>query len=153
MRASRAQPVPSSRRGSPRYQPPDAALVVTCRPPVEDTAPPRDRVVGLRHSKVYPSGAAVFGLGQQGTLVRPPRERDRVFYLVTISEEDQPAGGPFDDVTTAAAHALEVSNRIRAEGGRWDGADVRVWEASGGNLGPTLDKLVTRFVDGRHVHG
>jgi hypothetical protein len=72
-----------------------------------------------------------------------------VFYLVTISEEDQPAGGPFDDVVAASSYAIEVSNRIRIEAGRWDGADVRVWEASGSNLGPSLDKLVARFVDGQ----
>jgi len=56
------------------------------------------------------------GLGQKGALCDHLSKRYCV-YVITIS--DQPTGGPFDDVTTAVAYTREMSNRIRAEGGRW----------------------------------
>jgi hypothetical protein len=74
-----------------------------------------------------------------------------VVYLVTISDEDHPAGGPFDGRITALSYAEHVSGRVKAKGGRWDGADVRVWETSDGHLDPLLDKLIARFIDGKRV--
>jgi hypothetical protein len=74
-----------------------------------------------------------------------------VFYFVAVSDEDHPAGGTFEDVAAALSYAEEVSGRVRAKVGRWDGAVVHVWEAVGRERGPQ-DKLIARFVDGKRIN-
>ena len=71
-------------------------------------------------------------------------------YLITIGDEDQPevGGGWIDDLDAALDRARAISKRVKRHP-QWDGADVRVWEASSGELGPTLDRVVARFEDGR----
>jgi hypothetical protein len=52
-----------------------------------------------------------------------------VQYLVAISDVDQPGSGLLDDLDAALDLARMISERVK-DHPKWDGADIRVWEAS-----------------------
>jgi hypothetical protein len=81
---------------------------------------------------------------------QPGGSKEMPYYLVTIGEEDQPGGDIADELEAALERACEMSKRVKNHP-QWDGADVRVWEASSGSLGPTLDRIVARFEDGKRM--
>ena len=74
-------------------------------------------------------------------------------YLITIGDEDAPDvdGGWMDDLDAALDRARQISKRVEHHHPPQGSADVRVWEASTRELGPTLDRVVARFEDGERL--